>query len=120
MLVVPETDDKLHGIFMHPYIEPEDGSNCRWDAEASMAELVYFTGGHEWDFEETCTVCFVCKQPLCSMTLVFRLLGGPVWWTLNVREPITSFTNGKVAAIGDAAHPQLPCMSILMTLRCRY
>jgi hypothetical protein len=43
IFIPPKTDDTLFGIFMHPYIKPKHGSEARWDAEASVAELMDFT-----------------------------------------------------------------------------
>ena len=45
MLVVPETDDKIYGLFIQSFVEGQYGSDRRRDAEASMADLIEATKG---------------------------------------------------------------------------
>jgi len=43
LFLTPQTDDALFGIFLHPFIEAKDDSAHKWNAEASMEDLLKFT-----------------------------------------------------------------------------
>jgi salicylate hydroxylase len=42
------------------------------------------------------------------VTDLLRQVDSTFWWGLYDREPLTEWTNGRLALLGDAAHPMLP------------
>jgi salicylate hydroxylase len=73
---------------------PAGGANHQWDGAAKRSILESaFTG---WSKE---------AQSLTSAPIQWRV------WPLYCRPPISSFSLGRVALVGDAAHPMVPFLA---------
>jgi salicylate hydroxylase len=84
----------------------ETGNDAVWHNAGSVGQLLETF--HEFGEE---------LQEMCRMAEDVKL------WTLASRDPAPIFFRGKLAVIGDAAHPMLPRMflglvSRLMMLKC--
>jgi salicylate hydroxylase len=68
--------------------------------------------GHEWDAEAERSTLLAQLRPFhASLTEVLERV--PTWrkWALYTLPPLPTWTDGRIALIGDAAHPMLPYLA---------
>ena len=99
MLMFPEIDGQWNCILMIPYDEASANIPPRLDEECSRADFIEATKGASG----------LLKRLIPYTTDIVR-------WMLSARDPVKRFNNGRVVAVGDAAHASLPCMSSLSQL----
>ncbi|KAK1149697.1 hypothetical protein N8T08_005250 [Aspergillus melleus] len=74
-----------------PGLEEDAGTDASWHNAGSVNQLIYTFRGFGEDLLE-----------MCKMAEDVKL------WSLASRDPAPTFVKGKLALIGDAAHPMLP------------
>ena len=74
-----------------PGLEEDAGTDASWHNAGSVSQLIYTFRGFGEELLE-----------ICRMAEDVKL------WSLASRDPAPTFVKGKLALIGDAAHPMLP------------
>ena len=98
MVIYPcRNGELLNFVAIHPAKESSEAGESSWLTNGSVLELqrVYK------EFGPT-------MREFCKMAEDVKL------WELSTRAPISTFFEGKVVLVGDAAHPTLPRMYLLL------
>lgn len=112
--------DRLPAHFAEPrsriWVGPQRNMACYPIREASLLNVALFAGDSEWTQEswsdradpDEVRAAF-CDYQGDARRVVEAIPADQLFkWALFDREPITAWTRGAVALLGDAAHPMLP------------
>lgn len=93
VVVYPCRDFKLLNIVcIHPENETKVNDDFGWQSPASVEDVMRVYSG---------------RVP-AQLEELFKLAQDVALWNLSSRDPPKTFVKGKLALIGDAAHPTLP------------